>query len=188
MAPMSLTEQNRKRLLDLAKSSIAHGLKTGKALEIDINDYPPELTVPRATFVTLQKQGQLRGCIGMLEAIRPLAEDVAKNAFFAAFKDYRFPPLEADELDELNIHISILSLAEPVIFSSEQDLIEQLRPGIDGLIMEEGLKRGTFLPSVWESLPDPRQFLQHLKQKAGLPPHYWSDGVKISRYTADIIG
>lgn len=187
MAPMSLNEQNRKRLLDLAKPSIAHGLNTGKALKIDLSDYPPELTVSRATFVTLQKQGQLRGCIGMLEAVRPMAEDVAENAFSAAFKDCRFPPLEADELDELDIHISILSPAEPIALTSEQDLIDQLRPGIDGLILEEGFKRGTFLPSVWDSLPDPRQFLQHLKQKAGLPPHYWSDSIKISRYTAEII-
>lgn len=187
MAPMSLTEKDRRRLLDLAKLSITHGLNTGKALKIELNDYPPELTVPRATFVTLQKQGQLRGCIGMLEAVRPMAEDVAENAFSAAFKDYRFPPLEADELDALDIHISILSPAEPIAFTSEQDLIDQLRPGIDGLILEEGFKRGTFLPSVWESLPDPRQFLQHLKQKAGLPPHYWSDSIKISRYTAEII-
>ncbi|WP_431066746.1 AmmeMemoRadiSam system protein A [Methylotuvimicrobium sp.] len=184
---MSLNEQNRKRLLDLAKLSIAHGLNTGKALKIDLSDYPPELTVSRATFVTLQKQGQLRGCIGMLEAVRPMAEDVAENAFSAAFKDCRFPPLEADELDELDIHISILSPAEPIALTSEQDLIDQLRPGIDGLILEEGFKRGTFLPSVWDSLPDPRQFLQHLKQKAGLPPHYWSDSIKISRYTAEII-
>ncbi len=187
MAPMSLNEQNRKRLLDLARLSIAHGLKTGKALKIDLSDYPTELAMPRATFVTLQKQGQLRGCIGMLEAYRPMAEDVALNAFSAAFKDYRFPPLEADELDELDIHISILSPAEPIAFTSEQNLIDQLRPGIDGLILEEGPKRGTFLPSVWESLPDPRQFLQHLKQKAGLPSNYWSDSIKISRYTAEII-
>lgn len=184
---MSLTEQNRRRLLDLAKVSISHGLTTGKPFKPDLNDFPCELTVPRATFVTLLKQGDLRGCIGMLEAVRPLAEDVAENAFSAAFKDYRFPQLTADEFDALEIHISILSPPEPMFFVSEQDLIAQLRPGVDGLILEEGFKRGTFLPSVWESLPDPVQFLKHLKQKAGLTSQYWSDTVKVSRYTAEII-
>lgn len=184
---MSLTEQSRKRLLDLARASIAHGLKTGKPFKPDLSEYPAELTVLRATFVTLLKQGDLRGCIGMLEAVRPLAEDVAENAFSAAFKDYRFPQLTSDEFDGLEIHISILSQPEPIVFTSEQDLISQLRPGVDGLILEEGFKRGTFLPSVWESLPDPVQFLRHLKQKAGLTSQYWSDTVKVSRYTAEII-
>lgn len=184
---MSLTEQNRRRLLDLAKVSIDHGLKTGKPFKPDLNDYPDELTVPRATFVTLLKRGELRGCIGMLDAVRPLAQDVAENAFSAAFKDYRFPPLTADESGDLEIHISILSLPEPIVFVSEQDLIAQMRPGVDGLILEEGFKRGTFLPSVWASLPDPVQFLRHLKQKAGLAANYWSDTVKVSRYTAEII-
>lgn len=188
MGLMLLTEQNRKRLLDLARVSISHGLKTGKPFKPDLADYPPELAELRATFVTLEKRGQLRGCIGMLEAVRPLAEDVAENAFSAAFKDYRFAPLTADEFDGLSIHISLLSPPEPMTFSSERDLLEQIRPGVDGLILEEGYRRGTFLPSVWESLPEPEQFLRHLKQKAGLPAQYWSDSVKISRYTAELIG
>lgn len=175
-------------LLDLAKNSIRHGLKTGRPLKINLDDYPSELAEPRATFVTLQINHQLRGCIGMLEAVRPLAEDIAENAFSAAFRDPRFPPLDAPELDELEIHLSILTPAEPVSFSSEQDLISQLQPDIDGLILEEGRRRGTFLPSVWESLPDPGQFLRHLKQKAGLPPDYWSEHIKIYRYQAEIIG
>ncbi|MGR9116810.1 MAG: AmmeMemoRadiSam system protein A [Gammaproteobacteria bacterium] len=183
---MSLIKAHRKLLLDLAKASIEHGLKNGKPLKPDQTQYPPELGIKRATFVTLERNQQLRGCIGMLEAIRPLVEDVAENAFSAAFRDPRFPPLEADELDELEIHLSILSPAEPLIFDSEQALIDQLRPGEDGLILEEGYRRGTFLPSVWESLPEPRQFLRHLKQKAGLPPDYWSDSVKVSRYGTEM--
>ena len=123
----------------------------------------------------------------MLEAVRPLARDVAENAFSAAFRDNRFPPLAADEFDDLELHISILSPPEPMTFRSEQDLIAQIRPEIDGLILEEGLRRGTFLPSVWESLPNPHQFLKHLKQKAGLPTEYWSDTIKVSRYTAEIV-
>lgn len=183
---MSLNDSQRAILLKVARDSIAHGLKTGRPLRLDIQSYPPELTVSRATFVTLERQGQLRGCIGMLEAIRPLVEDVAENAFSAAFHDPRFPPLADDEFAELDLHISILSPAEPISFSSEQDLIAQLQPGIDGLILQEGHLRGTFLPSVWEQLPDPRLFLRHLKQKAGLPPDYWSDTVKVSRYSSEM--
>ncbi|MDD2724924.1 MAG: AmmeMemoRadiSam system protein A [Methylovulum sp.] len=184
---MSLNKAHQQQLLALAKSSIAQGLQTGKPLKINLADFPAELLEIRATFVTLQKHQQLRGCIGMLQAVRPLAEDIAENAFSAAFKDPRFPPLQTDELDSLEIHLSILTPAEPIAFTSEQDLLDKLQPDIDGLILEEGYRRGTFLPAVWESLPEPRQFLRHLKQKAGLPANYWSDTVRVSRYRADVI-
>ncbi|MDD2660744.1 MAG: AmmeMemoRadiSam system protein A [Methylococcales bacterium] len=185
---MSLNKEHQQRLLELAKSSILHGLKTGRPLKINLADFPSELTQYRATFVTLQKHHQLRGCIGMLEAVRPLAEDIAENAFLAAFKDPRFPPLEDSEFGELEIHISILTPAEPVSFKSEQDLISQLQPGMDGLILEDGRRRGTFLPSVWEQLPEPAQFLRHLKQKAGLAPGYWSETIRVYRYRTEMIG
>jgi len=185
---MSLNKEHQQRLLDLAKSSIQHGLQTGRSFQINLADFPVELTERRATFVTLHKHHQLRGCIGMLEAARPLAEDIAENAFLAAFKDPRFPPLADDEFGELEIHLSILTPAEPVLFKSEQDLITQLQPGIDGLILEDGHRRGTFLPSVWEQLPEPEQFLRHLKQKAGLTPDYWSESIRIYRYRTEIIG
>lgn len=188
MGLMSLNKEHQQRLLELAKRSIEQGLKTGKALNIDLTDYPPELVVPRATFVTLNKNHALRGCIGVLEAIRPLAEDIAENAFSAAFNDPRFPPLSIDELKDLDIHLSILTPAEPMLFSSEQDLLLQLQPGIDGLILQDGYRRGTFLPSVWEALPKPEQFLRHLKQKAGLAPDYWSDRINVSRYRTEMIG
>ncbi len=184
---MSLNNGHRQQLLAIAKRSIRHGLQTGKPLAINLADFPAELAELRATFVTLEKDHQLRGCIGMLEALRPLAEDIAKNAYSAAFNDPRFPPLQAGELDGLDIHLSILTPAEPVSFSSEQNLLAQLQPGIDGLILEEGHRHGTFLPSVWESLPEPEQFLRHLKQKAGLPADYWSDTLKIYRYRTDVI-
>lgn len=183
---MSLNESQKRLLIQLARDSIAQGLETGKPLTVKLQEYPPELTVDRASFVTLERQGQLRGCIGMLEATRPLVEDIAENAFSAGFRDPRFPPLSADELADLDLHISILSPAEPIRFASESDLITKIRPGIDGLILQEGYRRGTFLPSVWEQLPDTRQFLRHLKQKAGLPPDYWSDTLKISRYTTEM--
>jgi uncharacterized protein len=188
MEHMSLNKEQRQLLLVLAKASIQHGLQTGKPLKIDLADYPTELQKPRATFVTLNIHHELRGCIGMLEAIRPVAEDVTENAFSAAFKDSRFPPLSPDEFKDLEIHVSILTPAEPIVFTSEQDLINQLQPGIDGLILQEGYRRRTFLPSVWESLPNPEQFLRHLKQKAGLPPDYWSDTIRVLRYRTEGVG
>jgi len=184
---MSLTEPNRQRLLELARGSIRHGLSTGRPIQVNLADFPEELTERRATFVTLQKNHQLRGCIGMLKAVRPLAEDIAENAFLAAFNDPRFPPLTAHELDGLEIHLSILTPAEPMSFNSEQDLLSQLQPNIDGLILEEGPWHGTFLPSVWELLPKPEQFLRHLKQKAGLSPDYWSKDIRVYRYRTEAI-
>ena len=185
---MWLTEDEQAVLAKLAKDSIVHGLNSGRPLKVDLMDYPQALSKPGASFVTLERQRQLRGCIGMLEAVRPLAQDVAENAYAAAFSDRRFQPLDKTELADLDIHISILSPAEQMHFASEQDLLKQLRPGIDGLIIQEGGRRATFLPSVWESLPSPAEFLQHLKQKAGLPAHYWSENFKAYRYTTDSIG
>ena len=130
----------------------------------------------------------MRGCIGSLSPHRTLIADVAHNAFAAAFDDPRFLPLQAHELSGLELHISLLSEAEPMRFTTEQSLLEQLRPGIDGLIMEEGYRRGTFLPSVWDQLSSTELFLQHLKLKAGLPADYWSDTLRISRYTTHGFG
>ena len=180
-----LNEENRKLLKDLALRSIKNGIESGHALVIDPNDYSPELQKHKATFVTLHRQKQLRGCIGMLKPVRPLVEDIAQNAWSAAFRDPRFSPLQADELDDLDIHISILGESRAMEFSNEQDLVEQIRPGVDGLILEDGYNRGTFLPSVWESLPTAADFLSHLKLKAGLPQDYWSDTLKVQRYTVE---
>lgn len=180
-----LSAEQRSTLLDIAQRSIAHGLETGRALTLDPDDYAQPLRRPGAAFVTLHLQGQLRGCIGSLEPYRSLAEDVAANAFAAAFRDPRFPPLSAQEQDQLALDISVLSPARPMSFSSEQELLDQLRPGTDGLILEDGPRRGTFLPSVWEQLPEPQAFLRHLKQKAGLPADYWSATIRVSRYTTE---
>ncbi len=192
MVPMSsidarqrISDEHRRILLATARESIANGLRSGTPLRVDVSAYDPELQVERATFVTLNKFGELRGCIGHLEAIQPLIADVAENAFNAAFRDPRFPPVTASEFGDLEVHISVLSPPEPMVFTSEADLLRQIRPGIDGLILEDGAYRGTFLPSVWEQLPDPAQFLAHLKMKAGLPPNYWSDTLKVSRYTTE---
>lgn len=184
---MTYSLQQRTTLLELARYSIAQGLAMGKALSINTQDYEADLQQARASFVTLHLHGQLRGCIGNLQASRPLVEDVTQNAFAAAFRDPRFSPLAHAELDELQISISVLSPAEPMVFNGEQDLIQQLTPGIDGLILQEGGNRGTFLPAVWEQLPDPGQFLQQLKLKAGLATDYWSDTLQVSRYRTEVI-
>ncbi len=169
-------------LLSVARDAIRHGLETGRPLRISVEAFPEVLHGRGASFVTLQRDRQLRGCIGSLEAWRPLVLDVAENAFAAAFRDPRFPPVQASEFDDLEIHISVLSPPEEMAFDSEEELIRQLRPGQDGLILQDGVHKGTFLPSVWEELPDPRQFLAHLKRKAGLPPDHWSESLRVWRY------
>ena len=180
-----LDADSRITLLGVARESIVHGLRHGRPLDTDGDYYPPALRIPRASFVTLETGDELRGCIGTLEARRSLVEDVAGNAFSAAFRDPRFPPLHADELAQLGIHISVLSPPQPMAFDSEGDLIAQLRPGADGLILSAPGHRGTFLPSVWESLPQPEEFLRQLKRKAGLPANYWSHDIAVERYTAE---
>ena len=193
MVPMSSTEgapgtlgaAERRTLLDLARSSIRHGLSHHRPQPVEPLDFPAALRASRAVFVTLSRDGQLRGCIGHLEACQPLVQDVAENAYAAAFRDPRFPPLTPDEFEEIAIHVSVLTVPEPLEIASEDDLITRLRPGVDGLILEDGLHRGTFLPAVWDSLPRPAQFVGQLKLKAGLPLGYWSDRIRVSRYTTE---
>ncbi len=141
------------------------------------------LRAPGATFVTLTRDGQLRGCIGTLAAHRPLVDDVTANAVAAAFSDPRFKPLTRDEFTAVRIEVSLLSPAEPLACDDEAGALAQLRPNIDGLIFQYGHHRSTFLPQVWEQLPDRAEFLAQLKYKAGLPPDFWSNEVKLSRYT-----
>jgi AmmeMemoRadiSam system protein B/AmmeMemoRadiSam system protein A len=136
-----------------------------------------------ATFVTLMRHGKLRGCIGTLQAHRKLLADIKANAKAAAFLDPRFEPLTATELRTTRIEVSLLTAPEPIGFGSQEEAIALLRPSIDGVILEYGEKRGTFLPQVWEQLPDARTFFAHLKQKAGLHPDFWAEGVRLSRYT-----
>lgn len=170
--------------LQIAKGSIEHGLKTKQPLEPALDTLPPEMAQTGACFVTLKKESRLRGCIGSPEAWRPLATDVAQNAFRAAFQDPRFPPLTPPETEELDMHISVLSPAAPFDFDDEGDLLYKLRPGVDGLIIEDQGRRALFLPSVWEQLPEPQQFLTHLKAKAGLGTQHWSDTFQGWRFIA----
>lgn len=180
----SLSAAERKTLLDAARQSIASGL-SGARLTIDVQSYPAALRATRATFVTLHVREELRGCIGSLEPRRALIEDVVDNAYAAAFRDTRFAPLTSADLEHLSVHVSLLSPLAPMRFDSEDDLLRQLRPGVDGLVLGEHHHRGTFLPAVWESLATPREFLNRLKEKAGLPPDYWSASITIERYTVE---
>ncbi len=143
------------------------------------------LDAPGATFVTLKIERELRGCIGSLAPHRPLGEDVRANAQAAAFDDPRFPPLAIGEFASLEVEVSVLSPSTSILVRSEAELHAQLRPGVDGVTLQWGHRRGTFLPQVWESLPTPREFIAHLKRKAGLPLDFWSSDLAISRYTVE---
>ncbi len=166
-------------LLALARGAI--GGKFG--LNGDVAAAHEALGQPGATFVTLTQRGTLRGCIGSLEAHRALGRDVQENALAAAFRDPRFSPLAQEEFRITRVEVSLLTAPEPLAFRDEAEFMAQLRPGIDGIVFRYGRHRSTFLPQVWESLPEPSQFMQQLKRKAGLPPDFWHAEVSISRYT-----
>ena len=180
-----LSPQQKHILHDIAYHSIEYALDNDNPLTINLSDYDEHLQKKAATFVTLKINDALRGCIGILTPIRPLIEDVAHNAHSAAFNDHRFSPLKPKELVHLSIHISVLNTPTNITFDSEEDLIKQLQPGEDGIIIEENTSRATFLPSVWESINNKKEFLQHLKQKANLPKDYWSDTIKVKRYSVE---
>ncbi|MBX9916138.1 MAG: AmmeMemoRadiSam system protein A [Nitrosomonas sp.] len=169
-------------LLHIARAAIADALRVPCApARLDGN--MTWLSRPGATFVTLTQRGELRGCIGSLQACDPLIDDVSNNAISAALHDPRFMPLAADELDKVSVEVSLLSELQALSFRSEADALAQLRPDIDGIVFECGPYRSTFLPQVWESLPQPEQFLAKLKSKARLPEDFWTDDIKLSRYT-----
>ena len=170
-------------LLGLARRAIESRL-TDRSDPLPIPDRP-ELREKGACFVTLRRDGHLRGCIGSPMAWRPLAEDVTDNAARAAFSDPRFPPVGADEMFRIRLSLSLLTPPEPMSFTGEADLLSQLRPGTDGLVIEDGGHHALFLPAVWDQLPDPNDFLEHLKTKAGLDSGHWSDTFRASRFTAE---
>jgi len=172
MTSAPLTPEEGRYLLALARTTIA---ETVGAPAAGLPDPPAaRLTAPGAAFVTLRtRQGDLRGCIGSLEARRPLVEDVRENAIAAALRDPRFPPLKAAELDDLVVEVSVLTAPEPLDFDGPDDLLHKLRPNIDGVLIERGRNRATFLPQVWEQLPAPEEFLSNLCYKAGLPSNAW---------------
>ncbi len=166
-------------LLVLARGAI--GAELGLARQ-GVADHAA-LAGPGATFVTLRQGAQLRGCIGSLEARRSLAVDVRANAVAAAFCDPRFPPLAAAEFERTSVEVSLLSSHEPIDFDDEAHLLHQLRPGVDGIVLHNGRRRATFLPQVWESLPEPREFVAALREKAGVPASLRTTALGVARYT-----
>lgn len=183
-----LPEAVRGAALRLARQVLASRLARGRAPALALGTFAAPLQGMGASFVTLSAAGRLRGCIGSLAAHRALAEDIAANTVRAGFEDPRFRPLAAGEVAGLDLEIAVLGPREPLSFASEAELIAQLRPGEDGLILEDGARRGTFLPKVWEALPDPAAFLAALKVKAGLPRDHWSAGLRVWRYGTERFG
>jgi AmmeMemoRadiSam system protein A len=165
-------------LLARARQAIEHELGLGDAPGND-----PRLAERGATFVTLRQAGELRGCIGSVRPQRPLAQDVSLNAVAAATHDTRFSPVTPDDLNDIRIEVSLLTEPQFLEFSDEDDLLRQLRPGVDGLMLYGGCRSATFLPQVWEQLPDPRMFLAALKQKAGISPDRPASTLMAARYT-----
>jgi hypothetical protein len=184
MRPQPITPEPHARgaaLVAIARAAIAGAPEDGAVLAAR----EPWLRAPGASFVTLRLDGELRGCIGSVQARRPLGEDVAHNARAAAYRDPRFPPVTPEELARLRVEVSVLSEREPMQVASEDEAVAMLRPGIDGVYFEFHELASTFLPQVWEGLPQPEQFLGELRRKAGLPPRFWHPDVRLSRYTVE---
>lgn len=168
-------------LLSLARAAVDECLE-GPKVQMPSE---PWLAEPGACFVTLRKDGELRGCIGSLKAHRPLFEDLVENARSAALSDPRFTPLQRNELDAVRFEVSLLSPLEQLEVNTEEEAIAALRPGQDGVMLQRGYSRGVFIPKVWKELPDPREFLSMLRQKAGLSPFEWYPGTRLWRFTAE---
>lgn len=174
-----MQSERGKVLLPIARAAITRALN----MPCTADETAPWLAEHGACFATLTQNGELRGCIGTLQAHRPLLADVKGNAVSAAMHDPRFMPLDAEELDITTVEISLLSPTTAMDVLDEAGVLAQLRPGVDGVVFEYGRFRSTFLPQVWEHFSNPREFLAMLKRKAGLPDDFWEEGVKLSRYT-----
>lgn len=173
MGPDLLTQEERATLIVIARKALEDGV-SGRALEpVELGAQSKRLQEPGATFVTLKRRGELRGCIGALEARQPLVEDVREHAVAAALNDYRFPPVSPEELPEITIEISRLTSPQRLEYEKSEDLPALLRPHMDGVILRDGIRRATFLPQVWEKINDPQIFLGYLCQKMGLPADTW---------------
>lgn len=183
-----MNKELKNKILEIAWESIKYGLKNQNVLPVNLQDYHPELKTKKASFVTLEKNNNLRGCIGSIEAYQPLVKDIVDNAYNAAFRDPRFEPLNVNDLNlNLTLSISILSEPQKMEVKNENDLLNQLIPFKDGLILKDAPHSSTFLPVVWESLPDKKDFILQLKLKAGLPVNYWSENLKFYRYFTETI-
>ena len=179
---IKLSDQQQRQLLEIARRSIAEGFDTGTPLSLQLDRFEAEMREPAAVFVTLTQAGELRGCVGSLQAREPLVRAVAISAFNSAFLDRRFAPLRADELQATDIEISVLSPMQELPVESREELLRNLEPGTDGLVIEDGDRRATFLPQVWEKIDTPSAFVEQLMLKAGLPAGYWSKDIRVQRY------
>ena len=168
-----LTDEEKKTLLRLARQAMEGAVKKGKPPRLDPSTLTLRLKEQGASFVTLTIRGQLRGCIRSLQSYQPLAEDVCEHAIAAALEDARFPPVDSKELNQINIEVSRLTEPYPLEYSTADDLIQKLRPNMDGVILSDGIRRATFLPQVWEKIPDPARFLENLCYKMGRDPDAW---------------
>jgi AmmeMemoRadiSam system protein A len=175
-------------LLDIAERAIVAGLRNVRPTVPALHELPHALRRPAGTFVTLNVRGELNGCIGSIESDEPLGVSVGRHAWSAAFTDPRLPALRWVDFDHLDIEISILSPLAPIAAPSRDDLLDQLEPGVDGLLIAAGSRRAVFLPSVWEQLPSAATFLDHLFRKAGLPLDWWPDDLRAFTFTADMFG
>ncbi len=181
-------KENGATLLTLAADAVTHAVSKGETLAIEPASYPKPLQLNGASFVTLKKDGMLRGCIGSLQAKQPLVVNVADNAHGAVARDTRFPTVAEDELEDLEVSVSVLSPLSKIEFESEDNLMAQLRPGTDGLVIAEEGRRSTFLPQVWEDLSESKDFLKNLKRKGGFDPGPLSESVKAWRYQVADVG
>ena len=170
-----LTQIEKDHLLKLARQALESGVRGELVAPLDMSTLSRHLCEPGATFVTLTEGGNLRGCVGALEAYQPLAEDVREHAIAAALQDYRFSPVRPDELPDIQIEVSRLTQPVQMDYQTPEELISRLRPGIDGVILRDGSRRATFLPQVWEKLPDPDTFLSYLCEKMGAAPNLWKN-------------
>lgn len=183
-ADIELVAKYGQALLRLSQQALHLAVQQGRLVKPRHDGLNAKLLEARAVFVTYEKQFQLRGCIGSLQAHRPLVDDICANSIAAALKDPRFPPIAEHELKDIQISLSLLGKPEPMAFNDQADLLRQIQPFKDGLILEDAGKRATYLPQVWEQIPTAEAFLASLKQKAGLPADHWSDQIKIMRYRA----
>ncbi len=168
-----LTDDEKSYLLHAAREAIDQAVRHVQSEPLDRKAIPVRLQQPGASFVTLTALGELRGCIGALEPYQSLIEDVREHAAAAALEDYRFPPVQPDELAGIRIEISRLTIPQPLVYASSEDLVRKLRPNVDGVVLRDGVRRATFLPQVWEKIPEPAEFLEHLCYKMGEPPDLW---------------
>jgi AmmeMemoRadiSam system protein A len=168
-----LTPEEKQTLLGIARQSIESAVKGEQSPKQDPALLTPRLKEQGASFVTLTVHGELRGCIGALEPYQPLADDVHEHAIAAALQDPRFPPVRSDELDNIHIEVSRLGLPYPLEYFTAEDLVQKLCPHVDGVILRDGMRRATFLPQVWEKIPDPAKFLDNLCYKMGAAPDMW---------------